>query len=187
MASRRSPDRERLLALPQLALRVGVLWSVALASAAPAQDAAQATPCGMPFAAIVSPPDGAEVPREGVDPPCDRPGYCMWINVEGRISDCYWPYIGITPHETKPLFWILDPITRVDRTDGSFSLPVTLGRDRDGLDEKFDIFVIAHRQQNRFFADQSLFGVPPECRAKADKGAAAHCFVSEAVTVHRIK
>ena len=111
----------------------------------------------------------------------------MWINVEGRISDCYWPYIGITPHETKPLFWIMDPITHVDRTDGSFSLALTLGRDRDGLDEKFDIFVIAHRQQNRFFADQSLFGVPPECRSKPDTNAAAHCFVSEIVTVHRIK
>ena len=171
----------------RLALRVWLLWSVALPSAAPAPEAFGATPCGTPFAAIVSPTDGAEVPREGEDPPCEKPGYCMWINVEGRISDCYWPYVGITPHETKPLFWIMARITDVDRTDGSFSTAVTLGRDRDGLDEKFDIFVIAHRQQNRFFDNQSLFGVPQECRASPGSDLAKHCFTSEVVTVHRVK
>ena len=170
--------------MPRYTLWICLLWAVVLP--ATAQQAALA-PCGPPFAAIVSPSDGAEVPREGLDPPCDRPGYCMWINVEGRISDCYWPYVGITPHETKPLFWIMNPITHVDRTDGSFSLAVTLGRDRDGVDERFDIFVIGHRQQNRFHADQSLFGVPPECRSKPGADADAHCFVSDAVTVHRTR
>jgi len=179
--------RKKPWLLARLAVWIWLPCSLALMAAAPAQETSEATPCGPPFAAIVSPTDGAEVPRAGKDPPCDRPGYCMWINVEGRISDCYWPYIGITPHETKPLFWIMDPIIHVDRTDGSFSLAVTLGRDRDGLDEKFDIFVIAHRHQNRFFADQSLFGVPQECRATPGSDFAGHCFTSEVVTVHRVR
>jgi hypothetical protein len=163
------------------------LCAVAVPSPAPAGQALEATPCGPPFAEIVSPTQGADVPREGVDPACDQPGHCMWINVQGRISDCYWPYIGITPHETKPLFWIMAPIIHIDRTDGSFSTAVTLGRGRDGLDEKFDIFVIGHRQQNRFFENQTLFGVPAECRSTAGTEPAAYCFVSEVVTVHRVK
>ena len=170
------------------------LWSLLVCAAVVTSPAAasaatliQTTPCGPPFAAIVSPTDGAQVPREGKDPPCDQPGHCMWINVEGRISSCYWPFIGITPHETKPLFWIMAPITRVDRADGSFSLAVTLGRGRDGLDEKFDLFVIGHRQPNRFFENQSLFGVPPECRTTVGDDLAPHCFTSEVVTVHRVK
>jgi hypothetical protein len=173
--------------LRRLALWIGILCTAALAPGAPAEERLQATPCGPPSAEIVSPTQGAEVPREGLDPACDQPGHCMWINVEGRISDCYWPYIGITPHETKPLFWIMAPITYVDRADGSFSLAVTLGRGRDGLDERFDIFVIGHRQPNRFFENQSLFGVPPECRSTPGKDAAVHCFVSKVVTVHRIR
>ena len=170
-----------------LSLGIRLLCAAALAPAAAAGEAVRATACGAPFAAIVSPTHGAEVPREGLDPACDQPGHCMWINIEGRITDCYWPYIGITPHETKPLFWIMAPIARVDRADGSFSTAVTLGRGRDGLDEKFDIFVIAHRQQNRFFENQSLFGVPQECRSGPGDDLAVHCFVSEVVTVHRVK
>jgi hypothetical protein len=170
-----------------LALWTWILCAAALAPAAAAQQALPTTPCGTPFAAIVSPTQGAEVPREGVDPACDQPGYCMWIHVEGRISDCHWPYIGDTPHETKPLFWIMAPIIQVDRADGSFSSAVTLGRGRDGLDEKFDIFVIGHRQQNRFFSNQALFGVPPECRATSGSDLAPLCFVSEPVTVHRVR
>jgi hypothetical protein len=50
----------------------------------------------------------------------------------------------------------MQPTTHVDRTNGSFSHAVTLGRRCGSLDEKFDLFVITHRQQNRFFANQSL-------------------------------
>lgn len=148
--------------------------------------------CGPAVAEILSPKDGAQVPQDGVDPPCEHPGYCKWIMVEGRIGNCYWPFVGVTPRETKPLFWIQPRIQHVDRATGQFSLPVRLGDGRDGLNEEFEIFVIGHREQNRFYDDQSLFGLPEECQtaakdAGAAKDAAAPCIASKVVTVRRVR
>jgi len=159
----------------------------ALPAAALAQGDDPGVTCGPAVAEILSPKDGAEVPQSGVDPPCEHPGYCKWINVEGRIGKCYWPFIGVTPRETKPLFWIQPRIQHVDRSTGRFSLAVRLGDGRDGLNEEFEIFVIGHRQQNRFYDDQSLFGLPKECQTTPAKDATAPCIASEVVTVRRVR
>ncbi len=170
-----------LLAAGALALRL------ALPSSALAGSDEPGVPCGPAVAEVVSPTDGAKVPRAGVDPACDKPGYCIWINVEGRIGNCYWPFIGVMPRETKPLFWIQPRIRHVDRASGRFSLAIRLGNGRDGLDEEFDIFVIGHRQQNRFYDDQSLFGLPPECQTLPAKDASPPCIASGIVTVRRVR
>jgi hypothetical protein len=159
----------------------------ALPAGALAQSDEPGTPCGRAFAEVVSPSDGAKVPQEGIDPPCDKPGYCIWINVQGRIGNCYWPFIGIMPRETKPLFWIQPRIQHVDRATGRFSLAVRLGSGRDGLDEEFEIFVIGHRQQNRFYDDQTLFGLPEECQTTVAKDTSPPCIASSVVTVRRVR
>jgi hypothetical protein len=156
-------------------------------SPAAAEEAGVAVACGPPIAQILSPSDGAQVPRAGLDPPCDRDGYCIAITVQGRIGNCYWPFIGVTPRETKPLFWIQPRIQHVDRTTGHFSLEVRLGSGRDGLDEEFEILVIGHRQQNRFYDDETLFGLPEECQKAGAGSAAASCIASEVVTVRRVR
>jgi hypothetical protein len=165
-------------------LALGVL---ALPHSAWAQGDEAAVSCGPAVAEIVSPSDGARVPRAGVDPQCEKTGYCIWINVEGRIGNCYWPFIGVMPRETKPMFWIQPRIAHVDRATGRFSLPIRLGSGRDGLDEEFEIFVIGHRQQNRFYDDQSLFGLPDECRTTPAGDAPAPCIASKVVTVRRVR
>lgn len=171
-----------------IALLAGALaLPPALPSAALAPSDAAGVPCGPAFAEILSPRDGAKVPREGVDPPCDRPGYCISVTVEGRIGDCYWPFIGITPRETKPLFWIQPRVPQVDRATGRFSLTVHLGSGRDGLDEDFEIFVIGHRQQDRFFEEETLFGLPEECQSGPSEDPAPACITSAVVTVRRVR
>jgi hypothetical protein len=168
---------------------IALLAAGALASHAPiaAESDAAGIPCGPAVAEILSPRDGAKVPRAGVDPPCEQAGYCVWINVEGRIGNCYWPFVGVMPRETKPLFWIQPPVPEVDRASGRFSLAVKLGSGRDGLDEEFEIFVIGHRLQNRFHDDQSLFGLPEECRTGVADDVRAACIASAVVTVRRVR
>ena len=48
-----------------------------------------------PFAdtRILSPLDGDQIPRAGIDPPCVG-GYCLEVHVRGRVSEGYWPFLA---------------------------------------------------------------------------------------------
>jgi len=73
-----------------------------------------------------------------------------------------------------PRIWIQPPITAVKR-DGTFNGMVYLGTEKAGVGEKFNIFVFACQNQQRFREGEVLMKIPDDC------------VVSDPVTVLRTK
>ena len=63
-----------------------------------------------------------------------------------------------------PRIWIQPAITGV-KQDGRFTGMVYLGTEREGAGEKFNIFVLADKNKERFREGQILPGLPKDCVA----------------------
>jgi hypothetical protein len=113
-----------------------------------------------PIAEIISPKDGDRVPQEG-DPPCPERAPCTKIFVEGRVGKGYWPFLAVAPLPAAPRIWIQPPITAVKR-DGRFTGMIYLGTERVGAGHKYNVFIFAHKNRNRFSEGEVLMGVPDD-------------------------
>lgn len=111
--------------------------------------------------AILAPPNGVTVPRPD-DPTCPKQGPCRKINVEGSVPKGYWPFLAVAPVNASPRIWIQAPIISVKK-DGTFIGFVYLGSDQVGAGEKYDIFIFAHKDQNRFAEGEVLMELPKDC------------------------
>jgi hypothetical protein len=132
---------------------------------------------------ILSPLDGDQIPRAGIDPPCPD-GYCAKVGVEGRVSKGYWPFLAVRPEASSPRFWIQDLILQV-AADGTFEATAGIGVGENGARQHFEIFVIADRDPRRFAAWDILSGVPAECVPAARATATSSCIVSKPATIFR--
>src|SRR5438132_12559688 len=77
----------------------------------------------------------------------------------------YWPPLAAAPIAAPtPRIWIQPAITGV-KQDGRFTGMVYLGTEREGAGEKFNIFVLADKNKERFREGQILPGLPKDCVA----------------------
>jgi hypothetical protein len=147
------------------------LWTLLFSSfAVLAQETSQKKE---PVAEVVSPKDGARVPRNDEDPPCPEQGPCTKINVDGRVAQG-WPFIAVSPVLAAPKVWIQPPVVAM-KSNGAFSGMAYLGTERHGIGEKYNLFIIACKDKDRFQEGEVLMGLPQDC------------VVSESVTVLRTK
>lgn len=120
------------------------LWAtfVGMLAAAPlpglAQEPSTAPQKEAPVAEVLSPEDGARVPRKDEDPSCPEQGPCTKVYVKGRVATGYWPFLAVAPLNAAPRIWIQPPITTV-RRDGTFTGMVYLGTEKVGAGEKYNI------------------------------------------------
>jgi hypothetical protein len=145
----------------RIALAVGialvVCQVVAATSPARAEEGSAADPV------ILSPEDGARVPREGVDPPCPDRGPCPKVFLKGRVPEGLWPFIGVAPLSMPPKIWI-QPAVEFVKKDKTFESLIFVGSERDGSGERFHLFVFACAEKDHFRRGQILTGVPEDCR-----------------------
>jgi len=134
---------------------------------------------------VLSPLDGDQIPRAGIDPPCSA-GYCLEAQVTGRVSKGYWPFLAVRPEASNPRFWIQDLIRQV-AADGTFEALAGIGAGENGARQHFDVFVIAHRDPRRFAAWDILSGVPEECVPAARATPTSFCIVSPPATIYRTR
>lgn len=113
---------------------------------------------------VLSPKDGARVPRKDQDPPCPEQGPCTKVYVEGRLTAGSWPFLAVAPLNAAPRIWIQPPITAVKR-DGTFRGMIYLGTDRVGAGEKYSLSIFACQNKQRFRQGEVLMGVPDDCVA----------------------
>ena len=151
----------RLAALSLLALALMPAWAAG-------EDADGA------FPAILSPQDGAKVPRHGEDPPCPPEGPCTDLYVKGRVPEGLRPFVAVAPLSAAPRIWIQAAVTLV-RRDGTFDAKAVVGTETAGAGERFQIFVFGCEARHRFEEGQILNGVPDDCQ------------VSDPVTVLRTR
>jgi len=112
---------------------------------------------------IVSPEEGAEVPRNGIDPPCPPQGPCPKVVFKGRVPEGLWPFIGVAPLTMSPKIWI-QPEVQFVKKDRSFESLIFVGSERDGAGERFHLFLFACAEKDHFRRGQTLTGVPEDCQ-----------------------
>jgi hypothetical protein len=112
---------------------------------------------------ILSPEDGARVPREGVDPPCPDRGPCPKVFLKGRVPEGLWPFIGVAPLSMSPKIWI-QPAVAFVKKNGEFESQILVGSEKDGSGERFHLFVFACAEKDHFRRGQILTAVPEDCR-----------------------
>jgi hypothetical protein len=171
--SRSSVESQRARLAPLVCALLLIACQVARASESPADTA------------ILSPLDGDQIPRKGVDPPCAG-GYCLEVHVTGRVSRGHWPFLAVRPEASNPRFWIQNLILQV-AADGTFEATAGIGAGENGARQHFDIFVIAHRDPRRFAAWDILSGVPDECVPAERATATSFCVVSPPATIFRTR
>jgi len=141
--------------------RMALIGAFAVAGVALALDPAAKAP----IAEVLSPRDGDRIPREGQDTMCPERNPCTRIFVDGRVEPGYWPALAVAPITAPtPRIWIQPPITGV-KQDGHFTGMVYLGTEREGAGEKFNIFVLADKNRERFREGEILTAVPRGCVA----------------------
>jgi hypothetical protein len=118
----------------RLALTAGVLLLFVQAPGSSARAEAQAGSATEPI--ILSPEDGAEVPRDGIDPPCPPQGPCPKVLLKGRVPDGLWPFIGVAPLSAPPKIWIQPAVAFVKKS-GTLETLIFVGSERDGAGERF--------------------------------------------------
>ena len=145
----------------QVLSRAALVFAFAIAGVAVAFD-----PAGKaPIAEVLSPREGDRIPREGQDTLCPEGSPCTRIFVEGRVEPGYWPALAVAPIVAPtPRIWIQPAITGVKK-DGRFTGMVYLGTEREGAGEKFNIFVLADKDKERFHEGQILTAIPKDCAA----------------------
>ncbi len=141
--------------------RMALIGAFAVAGVALALD-----PAGKaPIAEVLSPRDGDRIPREGQDTMCHPDSPCTKIFVDGRVEPGYWPTLAVAPIAApSPRIWIQPAVTGV-KQEGRFTGMVYLGTEREGAGEKFNIFVLADKNKERFREGQILPGIPKDCIA----------------------
>ena len=122
---------------------------------------AQQNPTADPI--ILSPEDGAEVPRDGIDPPCPPKGPCPKVYLKGRVPEGLWPFIGVAPLSMVPKIWI-QPEVQVLKKDGSFESLIFVGSERDGAGELFQLLLFACPEKDSLKRGQILTRKPEGCR-----------------------
>ena len=141
--------------------RIALICAFAVAGAAFAAD----PPGKAPIAEVLAPRDGDRIPREGEDTMCPDRTPCTRIFVDGRVAPGYWPALAVAPIAAPtPRIWIQPAITGV-KEDGRFTGMVYLGTEREGAGEKFNIFVLADKNRERFREGEILTAVPRGCVA----------------------
>lgn len=161
--------------IQRVSLGATLMWVLAVAPLPGlAQEAGTASQEEAPIAEVLSPKDGAQVPRKGEDPSCPEQGPCTKVYVTGKVTRGFWPFLAVAPLNAAPRIWIQPPITAVKR-DGTFTGMVYLGTERVGAGEKYNIFVFAHQDEQRFKEADILMSIPKDSA------------VSDPVTVLRTK
>jgi len=118
-----------------------------------------------PVAQVQSPKDGDRIPRKDQDLTCPEGHPCTKIYVDGRVEPGYWPFLAVAPVSAPgPRIWVQPPITGV-KQDGRFTGMVYLGTEREGVGEKFNIFVLAHKDKGRLREGEILTAIPGDCVA----------------------
>jgi len=145
----------------RMALAAGVALALWQAAGSPLQ--ARAEEGAAADAVILSPEDGARVPREGVDPPCPPQGPCPKVFLKGRVPEGLWPFIGVAPLSMSPKIWI-QPAVDLVKKDRTFESLVFVGSERDGAGERFHVFVFACAEKDHLRRGQTLTSVPEDCR-----------------------
>jgi len=112
---------------------------------------------------LLSPSDGDRIPRPEVDANCPTGQACRKIFVIGRVAAGQTPFLAVTPLGASPQrIWIQPPIVAT-KPDGTFDGFVYLGTDREGVGEKFSIFVFGCPQKDRFKEADLLTELPIDC------------------------
>jgi hypothetical protein len=112
---------------------------------------------------LISPVDGDNIPRPERDTNCapDRP--CRQIGVVGRVPVGHVPVLVVAPLMAAPRMWV-QPRVVAKRPDGTFDAMVYLGNAREGVGEKFSIYVLACADQ-KLTEGEIVTGLPGDCAA----------------------
>ena len=145
----------------RIVLAAGVLLLFMQAAGQALGAEAQQDPTTDPI--ILSPEDGAEVPRDGIDPACPPQGPCPKVVVKGRVPEGLWPFIGVAPLSMSPKMWIQLPVQFVKK-DGSFESLIFVGSERHGAGERFHLLLFACTEKDHFHRGQTLTNVPEDCQ-----------------------
>ncbi len=145
----------------RLALAAGVILLSVTAADSPVRAEAQPDSTAEPI--ILSPEDGAEVPRDGIDPPCPPQGPCPKVLLKGRVPEGLWPFIGVAPVSAWPKIWIQPAVAFVKKS-GALETLIFVGSERDGSGERFHVFLFACAEKDHFRRGQVLTSVPEDCR-----------------------
>ena len=145
----------------RIALAAGVLLLFIQAAGWSTRAAAQQSSTADPV--IVSPEDGAEVPRDGIDPPCPPQGPCPKVFLKGRVPEGLWPFVGVAPLSATPKIWIQPEVAFVKK-DRTFESLIFVGSERDGAGERFHLFLFACAEKDHFRRGQTLTSVPEDCQ-----------------------
>jgi hypothetical protein len=112
---------------------------------------------------ILSPEEGAEVPRDGIDPPCPPQGPCPKVIFKGRVPEGLWPFIGVAPLSMSPKIWI-QPDVQFVKKDGTFESLIFVGSERHGAGERFHLFLFACAGKGHFSRGQTISILPEDCQ-----------------------
>ena len=113
-------------------------------------------------AVLLSPADGDRIPRADKDVHCAKEP-CTKIFVTGRVAPGQTPFLAVAPlGGSVQRIWVQPPILAT-KPDGTFDGLVYLGTEREGVGEKFSIFVFGCQQKDRFREAEHLRELPTDC------------------------
>jgi hypothetical protein len=99
---------------------------------------------------------------------------CYKIRAEGQVPSGLTPFFGVEPNLVSPKVWIQPPIRGVGG-DGTFSGLVYLGKEHNGVQQYFKIYVLACKDPQRLHNGEEILEFPKDC------------LVSEPVEVYRAR
>jgi hypothetical protein len=156
-----------------------LVWGLVLlsSSASLAQEAAQSSSQQETVEAkVLFPEDGARLSSENLVACPDKHKHCLFV--DGQVPNGYHPFLAVAPLRVAPKIWIQPQIVGVKKS-GRFTGMVYLGTKSEGIGEKFNIFVFAHKTNKNYFTVGKL---KPETKGLPEEEGV---LVSEPVTVLR--